>query len=251
MSDSPSSRNLGESFDQHFELVPALSPADREAVFRIRHEVYCRDLGWEPLREDGLETDAYDPHSVHLLLRHRDTGEPIGCTRLILADAADPGHLLPFEISCAEVIDRRLADPRTLPRETVGEVSRLAVMRNFRQRKGETQVPVGIAEEDFQSRGPQSRFPFIPVGLYLGAAAVALRLGRENVFVLTEPRLATHFARIGFNIEPIGGTIEHRGTRAPSMFKVSQFAPSLRSMIRPMYDLIEARVNAVYDAQAA
>ncbi|MBP8144310.1 PEP-CTERM/exosortase system-associated acyltransferase [Pseudorhodoferax sp.] len=245
-----SERNLGDSFQQYFEITPALSQDDREDVFRIRHEVYCRDLGWEPLRADGMETDAFDAQSVHCLLRHRGSGMLVGCTRLILADATQPQALLPFEESCAEVIDRRIADPAALPREQVAEVSRLAVMRDFRQRKGEQQSALAVGADDFEPRGPQSRFPFIPVSLYLCAAAIALRLGREYCFVLTEPRLAAHFSRIGFDIQTIGGVIEHRGERAPSLLRASKVVGEMRPLIRPFYEVVEASVNAAYARQA-
>ncbi len=238
-------RDLGESFSRYFELVPALDAVAREQVFRVRHEVYCHDLGWEPERPDGLETDAYDIQSVHCLLRHAVTGEPVGCTRLILADA-DPGHELPVEQSCRDTIDRALIDPRALPREQVGEVSRLAVVKAFRQRKGESESPGTVNEDDFMPRGALSRFPFIPVGLYMGAAAIAQRLGREYVLVLTEPRLAQHFSRIGFDIQRIGGPIEHRGQREPSLLRTSKVIDGLRPLIRPIWDRVEASVNAAY-----
>ncbi len=248
MSEQRNSRDLGEGFRQHFELLPALDEASRNEVYRIRHEVYCRDLGWEPLQPNGLEKDGFDDQSLHILLRHQATGEPVGCIRLILARDDAPAVLLPFEKSCADVLDRQYIDPAALPRGSMAEVSRLAVMRNFRQRKGESSSAASISDPDFQQRGPQTRFPFIPVGLYLGVAAIAKRLGREYVFVLTEPRLAEHFARIGFNIEKVGGVIEHRGERLPSMFRISQFVPSLRPMIRPLYDVIESSVNQAFDA---
>lgn len=243
-----SSRNLGESFNDYFELLPALDEDSRNEVYRIRHEVYCRDLGWEPLRDDGLERDAFDGQSVHCLLRHRGTGEPVGCTRLIMADEAHPEALLPVEASCAEVLDRSILDPSRLPRRSVAEVSRLAVMRNFRQRKGESQSAAALSDEDFQSRGQQARFPYIPVSLYFGAAAIARRLGREHVLVLTEPRLAAHFSRLGVHIQRIGSSIEHRGERVPSLFLTSQFAPGLRPLIRTLYDVIERDIDARFDA---
>lgn len=246
MSEPVSSPNLGERFEQYFELVPALDDASRDAVFRIRHEVYCRDLGWEPLREDGMERDTFDRHSIHLLLRTRDTHEPVGCTRLILVPADAPTLRLPFEVSCAGVLHRERVDPAKLPRHALGEVSRLAVMRDFRQRKGEELTSAALAENDFRPRGPQTRFPFIPVSLYLGIAAIAHHIGLDCVFVLTEPRLATHFSRIGLSIEAIGDSIEHRGTRVPSMFRASTFVPQLRPMIRPLYEVIEARVKTAF-----
>lgn len=238
--------DLGEGFRQLFELTPALDDESLDQVFRIRHDVYCRDLGWEAMRDDGRECDEFDRHSFHCLLRRRGTGEPVGCTRLILARPEDPGYPLPFEISCKDVLDRSIADPARMPRHTLGEVSRLAVLNTFRQRKGESSSPVSVTDEDFEARGPKSRFPFVPVSLYLGAAAIARRFGIEHVFVLTEPRLASHFVRIGFDIRAVGGSIEHRGTRIPSLLSSSKVVEGLRPMIRPLYAVIEGAVEEAF-----
>ena len=153
-------RDLGEGFRQLFELTPALDEASLDQVYRIRHEVYCRDLGWEPVREDGRETDEFDRHSFHCLLRRRGTGEPVGCTRLILARPEDPAYPLPFENSCRDVLDRSLADPARMPRHTLGEVSRLAVLNTFRQRKGESDTAVSVTGRRLRRRAgrePASR----------------------------------------------------------------------------------------------
>jgi N-acyl amino acid synthase of PEP-CTERM/exosortase system len=244
----PKRRDLGESFRRLFELTPALDAACRDQVFRIRHDVYCRDLGWEPVRADGRETDEFDRHSFHCLLRRRDTCEPVGCARLILARPENPDYPLPFEVSCKRVLDRSIADPARMPRHTLGEVSRLAVLNSFRQRKGESSAAVTLTDDDFGGNGPNPRFPFIPVSLYLGAAAIARRFGIENVFVLTEPRLANHFARIGFDIRSVGGAIEHRGTRVPSLLSSSKVVAGLRPTIRPLYVVIEAAVEETFRA---
>lgn len=245
-------RDLGATFRQMFELVPALDAATREEVYRIRHEVYCRDLGWEPVREDGRESDEFDAQSVHCLLRRRDSGASVGCTRLILTRTDNPASLLPFEQSCHDALDRQIVDPARLPRHSVGEVSRLAVLGSFRQRKGESSTAVSMTQDDFGAApGGATRFPFIPVGLYLGAAAIAKRFGVEHVFVLTEPRLAHHFVRIGFDIRTVGSPIEHRGTRIPSLISTSKVIAGLRPMIRPIYRVIEDAVEEAYAAQAA
>lgn len=236
-------RDLGETFRQLFELTPALDASTIDQVFRIRHEVYCRDLGWEPVRESGRESDEFDRHSLHCLLRRRETGESVGCTRLILARPEDPNFPLPFETSCRDVLNRSLIDPSLVPRHTLGEVSRLAVLARFRQRKGESQTAISLSSDDFADDGPRTRFPFIPVSLYLGAAAIARRFGIEHVFVLTEPRLASHFGRIGFDIHAVGGPIEHRGTRVPSLLSSSKVVAGLRPLIRPLYAVIEASVD--------
>lgn len=245
--ETPSS-NLGDKFQQWFELIPAFDEATLDQVFRLRHEVYCRDLGWEPLREDGRESDEFDRHSFHCLLRSRSSGEAVGCTRLIVARPEAPHHPLPFETSCAAVLDRSTIDPTRMPRHMLGEVSRLAVANTFRQRKGEATTSASLTDDDFSAPGPNSRFPFIPVSLYLGAAAMAVRLGVENVFVLTEPRLASHFVRIGFDIHAVGGPIEHRGLRVPSVLSSSKVVAGLRPMIKPLYAVVEASVERAFQA---
>lgn len=247
MTHTLSNKELAKNFRQLFEISPALDAASIEAVYRIRHEVYCRDLGWEPVREDGLEIDAYDEHSVHCLLRKRDTGESVGCTRVILPHPDNPYRPLPFELSCAKVLDRTIVDPATMERSSIAEVSRLAVL-NFRQRKGENITALSVSDGDFSRRDGVARFPFIPVSLYLSAIAIGQYLDIENLFVLTEPRLAKHFERIGFDIRPVGGSIEHRGTRIPSLLSSSNIVRGLRPTIKPLYEMIEESVREAFRA---
>ena len=241
--------DLGQRFLQAFELTPALDEASREQVFRIRHDVYCRDLGWEPIRDDGREVDEFDAHSLHCLLRTRGEAAPFGCTRLILARPDEPGHPLPFEDSCRGVLDRKLADPQEMPRLSLCEVSRLAVCKGFRRRKGEEAVAAPVGDDDFAPRDGEDRFPFIPISLYLGVVAIARHLDIEHLFVLTEPRLARHFARLGFPIRTIGGPIEHHGIRVPSLLSSSQLVQGLRPMMRPLYEVIERSVEAAFRAR--
>jgi N-acyl amino acid synthase of PEP-CTERM/exosortase system len=241
--------DLGETFLRLFSIAPALDVADIAEVLRIRHEVYCRDLKWELPRDDGQESDEYDRHSIHWLLRRRDTGESVGCARLIFRRPEDPYYPLPFEKSCADAIDRNIADPTSLRRDTFGEVSRLAVLSAFRQRKGEANVPIAIGSDDYEARSRIARFPFITVSLFFGAAVVARRFGIEHVFVLTEPRLSDHFKRIGFDIHAVGKPIEHHGTRIPSVLSSSKVLVSLRPRIRPLFDVIEPDFNDAFDTR--
>lgn len=242
-------RDLATGFAKLFELLPALDDATRDEVYRVRHEVYCHDLGWEPVRADGRESDEFDRHSLHCVLRRRDTGDPVGCVRLILVRPEDPSLPLPFESGCQASLDRSIIDPARLPRHTIGEVSRLAVVGAYRKREGESETALPLGEADFGgAKAAESRFPFIPVSLYLGAASMAHRLGVEHVFVLTEPRLASHFTRIGFDIRQVGGAIEHRGLRVPSVLSSSKVVTRLRPLIRPMYEVIDASIAGGFAA---
>lgn len=99
------------NFEQYFEIVPALSPALKEEAFRIRHQVYCEDLGFEPRRPNRRESDPYDAQSLHLLIRSVHAGDFVGCTRIVRAQSQDTQRAMPFEQICADAIDRAIVDP--------------------------------------------------------------------------------------------------------------------------------------------
>ncbi|MFJ5528480.1 GNAT family N-acetyltransferase [Streptomyces sp. NPDC093261] len=66
-----------------FEVRLAGDPADREACFAVRKEVFVREQG---VPED-IEYDAYDAEAVHVLAIRQD-GVPLGTGRLLYGEAA-------------------------------------------------------------------------------------------------------------------------------------------------------------------
>lgn len=240
--------NLGRGFKGYFRIDAALTEPLLDEVLRIRHEVYCEDLGFEPVRPDRRESDEYDQQSIHCLLRTSGSPfHPVGCVRLVQPHPTDLAAPLPFERACAEALDRSIIDPAKLPRDRIGEVSRLAVRRTYRRRKGEEHSTINnIDDRDFGTKD-QPRFPYIPVSLYMGAIAIAARHGVDTLFVLTEPRLASHFAKLGVKITRIGGPIEHRGTRIPSMIDVREVIDNMRLLMRPLWREVAAEINKSYD----
>jgi len=132
----------------------------------------------------------------------------------------------------------------------MAEVSRLAVVSAFRRRKGENREPGSIHTGDFGTQ-EQPRFPYIPVGLYLGMLAQAQRHGAENLFMLTEPRLVRHLALLGVRCRRVGDAVEHRGRRVPSMLSVQRTIRGFGPLVRPLYEAIEAEIAAGYRATGA
>lgn len=236
--------NLAENFNRFFSVAPALSDADKDGVFFIRHDVYARELGFEPVRPDQRETDSYDATAVHCLMRTAEVSPRlVGCARVVLTDPNAPESPLPFEKACRDSLYRDQIDPSKLPRDRVAEVSRLAVLSDFRRRRGEGHKEVAIDVSDFGD-AQQPRFPYIPVGLYMAAVLIAQRHDIDYLFTLTEPRLAEHFAKLGVKIVPIGAPIEHRGQRVPSLIHARTVEAGLRLMIRPLWKAIEAQMEA-------
>lgn len=240
---SQKDNHLGTSFRQYFRIVPALTEELRREAYRVRHSVYCEDLQFEFSRPDGFETDEYDAHSLHLLIHSISNDTFIGCTRIVLLPPDSNDKRLPFEKTCAQTLDRSIIDPSRLPADKIGEVSRLAVTSTFRRRKGEKNHPVNISEEDF-STGPMTRFPYIPLGLYIGTVELARIHNIKVLFMLTEERLASHFSRLGARLEPIGAPIEHRGLRFPSMVETSSIISNMHPIFRPLYQTIAEDIKA-------
>jgi len=234
---SPKTAHLGTSFKQYFEIVPALTEELKHEAYRVRHSVYCDDLQFELSRPDNFEMDEYDIHALHLLIRDIRNSVFIGCARIIRPPLDNADKPLPFEKTCVNTLDRSIVDPLKLPRDKIAEVSRLAVVASFRRRKGEINNPINVSEEDFNN-GPIPRFPYIPLGLYIGTVELARVHNIEILFMLTEERLASHFSRLGARLQLIGPPVEHRGVRFPSMISISDVISNMRPIFHPLYQII-------------
>ncbi|MCF6239396.1 MAG: PEP-CTERM/exosortase system-associated acyltransferase, partial [Candidatus Marinimicrobia bacterium] len=207
------------------------------------HEVYCKELGWEAEDKDGLEKDSYDSHSLHCLLKSVKTGKFIGCIRVILPSHAEQEPMLPFQKVCAIGLNTGHPDPVELANDTTAEVSRLAIIAEYRRRKNEQGCPVAINDSDY-AFDERRKFPYIPVGLYLGMLQMAFIQGIHNLYFLTEPHLARHFSRLGGRLEPVGEGIDHRGLRIPYRMNVCEVLKGLHLLVRPLKKAIEQEVTA-------
>ena len=66
---------------QAFAVEVADTPAMLEAAFRLRHQVYCRERGYEQ-GQGRREADHYDPHARHAVLTQHSTGRVVGTVRV-------------------------------------------------------------------------------------------------------------------------------------------------------------------------
>jgi N-acyl amino acid synthase of PEP-CTERM/exosortase system len=247
----PSTEAALDSLQPRFRVVPAFSDVLEDEVFRIRHQVFCEELTLFPRRPDRRETDEFDERAVQLLLKHTLSDEFIGCVRVVKGRSNDPSALLPFESVCRDRIDKTLLDLDKLPRNLVGEVSRLGVIGKFRRRKGEDKSPVPLGAEagmgDVDPAANRRQFPHILVALYLGAYAIAQREGIEYLFTFTELRLFNHLIKLGLPIRVIGPSIEHKGLRVPAVLNVSSIASGLNPSIQAIYAPIVRDINSAVE----
>lgn len=233
---------MREAYRRFFKVVPAMSDELRAESFRIRHEVYCRELGFEPLRADGVEVDAYDARSLHCLVQSAASGAYVGCARLICADPADPEAPFPFEVSCQHTLDHALISPILANRTRTAEVSRLAVIGAYRRRRGERDTPFSLSENDFGTT-ERPRHPYLALAVYLGLLALARHFDIATLFMLTEARLVKNLTRLGVRIDTIGGEVQHRGTRFPSMMSVEPTISEMNVLVRALFDIVAGEVR--------
>jgi N-acyl-L-homoserine lactone synthetase len=164
-----------------FDVVVADTAGLRNATFALRHDVYSREFGFEPVRADGLEWDSYDGRAHHYLLAHVPTGAIAGCVRVV------PGPGLPYESLFAGVATELAIAPRC-------EISRLTVAREFRRRAG--------------------HWPSAMLHAALVALAAVVENGLGDAVCVMEPRLAAQLNTCGIRLSRVSGLVEHRGERA-------------------------------------
>lgn len=99
------------------------SPEQLLEAQRLRFRVYCEERGFEP-GTGGLEQDAFDPTSRHVLVRNRATGAVLGTVRIVLSNPATGLSGFPMRQTCEPWV----ISP--LPIASTGEISRFALTRD-------------------------------------------------------------------------------------------------------------------------
>ncbi|GLX83868.1 hypothetical protein tloyanaT_01200 [Thalassotalea loyana] len=231
-------QNIASHFTQFLQPVFANSSELRDEVFKIRHNVYCEELGFEPIRHDGMETDEFDKQALFAMIKHKPSDNFASCVRIVRT--LNEGDLLPIEKYCAAAIENPKLDPRNFNRNEICEISRLAVRNEFRRRRTDQfkGSATGVISEHNYSEKELRCFPFIAIGLYMVAASMAIDSGIKHVYVMMEPRLARSMKFVGIKFEALGTPVEYHGTRGPYYINPDIFLSNLTPGFRALYDAI-------------
>lgn len=240
------SNRIAEEFRRYFTVVPARTEELRRETYRIRYKVYADELGWEDRTRfpEGLETDGYDANSIACLLQHRESAQLAGCVRLIMG-GADTTAPFPFEQamrSAGQVPDLAALGPAW--RGHSGEISRVAVVSEFRRRRSERDQPAPSPEDEDPVNPERRVFPHIAMGLYLGAAAMGLERGLGRVFAIMEPKLTRRLRIYGIEFDPVGEPLEHHGLRIPYCLERKNFERNMAPPIRALLEQILKDLSA-------
>ncbi|HKX54160.1 MAG TPA: PEP-CTERM/exosortase system-associated acyltransferase, partial [Nitrosospira sp.] len=217
------------AFNEYFEVIDANSPELLQDVFRLRYQVLCieqRLPGFETSRyPDGCESDSYDAHSSHMLLRHRPSGDFVGTARLILPDPLTPEKPFPME-------QHTQLDPffniNRLPRQHAAEVSRLLIARRFRQRKSDNGgLKNEIVVEDSTTKKTR-RFPHPILALVVGLIRMSTAHHITHWLSIMDPALNRLLSLYGLQHDPVGPLTEYHGARRPYHYDLSIMLDKMR-----------------------
>ncbi|MFT7374093.1 MAG: N-acyl amino acid synthase of PEP-CTERM/exosortase system [Oleiphilaceae bacterium] len=236
---------LIQGFNQYFTIKRAESQAMLDDIYRIRYGVYCQEFGYEPPNKQGLEQDQFDRYSSHCLLTHKSSGINVGCIRVISLSEENQSIELPFITHCGDSFYPAQLSPETLSVNQICELSRVAVVPQFRRRAGENNTKDGLAKID-DDLNQTSRFPFITPSLYLAAGALFLASNKQQVFVATEPRLIKSLAKLGIRFRQVSELTNYHGQRAVYTFTRQSILGDIQAMpktVNKFFHFIESQVT--------
>lgn len=228
-----------DHFDKYFEMLPAISDDLKKEVYKLRYQVYCIEnefLNSEHYPDD-LEFDDFDQCSIHYLIRHRQSGDYVATTRLILPDIHNPEKLFPLELHCK--IDN-VAVIQSINRRHLGEVSRFCVSKAFKKRKNEAHTLTGIGSDwqDSFTLDERRAFPHITLALM----ACAIKASHENniyyFYGSMEPPWVRFLSAMGINFIKIGPLVDYHGDRWPAVIKVTDMLDGVAEKNLDIWNLL-------------
>lgn len=238
-------KTLAQHFHDYFSIGIADTTDLKKAVFKLRYDVYCTELGYEKNCPIDSEKDNFDEYSSYVLIKHRASGHYAGCVRLVTPPRHNPKALLPCEAHCSQSFDpQKVSFLREGEIIKVGEVSRLAVASRFRLRKSDAKSPEGInLEQQSQEIDDELRcFPLIAVALYFAATSIAIYQNLKYAVVMMEPALARLLNRSGINFTQLSETTDYHGQRA-LFYTDGAFINTLKPELKELYQSVDQQLG--------
>lgn len=198
------------------------TPALLEASFRLRYQVYCLERHFLPAQyyPDGIETDVFDQHAVHLGVL--DAADCLVATARLVPRTLDG---LPMFGHCSVLVgDPVLANPHA----PIVEVSRLAVSRQYNRRKGDEHYALegGGTTRTGERRREGGE---IVMTLYRALYQASKRHGFTHWLAATERSLQRLVTRYRFPFRQVGPEVDYFGLVAPYLMDLAEFDAEILS----------------------
>jgi N-acyl amino acid synthase of PEP-CTERM/exosortase system len=231
---------LSNLYTHQFDVIRADTPALLERVYEIRYQVYCVENAFEDPAQNlgGREIDGDDDRAAHVLLIHRKSGEAAGTARVIFPDSS---HRRPLPID--RILDAEGQHLFShLPVQSTGEVSRFAVAKAFRRRRGEERY-ADIGSTAPTAEAEQRVMPFITFGLLRGVVGICLQSELTHITAVMEPPLIRLLKRFGLGFQPVGGLVEYHGVRQPCAARLLDLIDHVRDESSTLWSYTKDEVS--------
>jgi len=196
------------------ELVVHLADTSAlvEQAYRLRHQVYCLERGYEP-SANGLETDDYDRHARHVVLCLRGCGTVIGTVRMILPQPHRPTCSFPMQAVCGpETLD-------AVPFADAAEVSRFAVSK---ERRSLSPAATSLSR----------------LALVKGLVQLSHQAGVTHWCAVMERTLLRLLRSSGIHFKAVGPLVEYHGLRQPAFCELAGMLDRMRAEQPEIWDFV-------------
>ena len=232
-----------DAYFRVFEIIEADTDALRDRVFRLRTET--REGAQTP-RSDGaakIESDAFDPHSVHHLLIHRETGESAGSVRVVLPLDHHPKNSFPLQSASDHPLLQMPDRVRALC-----EISQMCIAQRFRRRQSDGRFLPGYSDQDHVEIPMMGKLvrvrrliPYAPLGLFRAAFETALRHKIPDCLMMIEPDQIRSLERAGMAWRVLGPRLHHEGVWQPMIFNIKNTLDVMRKRNAPCWEIVSNR----------
>lgn len=208
-------QDLIQSIRRDFVVEQVTTTQTLQEALRVRYDVLRRERGY-PVGQDGIETDLFDDHARHVVLRHRVSADVVGTVRVVHLVRDNPWTSLPIQHICSPALLRHL------PRHSTGEVSRFALCR--------TRAP----------SEPRSGL-LLRLALMQGVLRASRDLGLTHWCAVMEPSLLRLLRTASVNFEPVGPLVECYGERQPAFAHIDTLLINGREERPAIWDYVTDR----------
>jgi N-acyl amino acid synthase of PEP-CTERM/exosortase system len=234
--------DLYNTFHNHFDVVSADTIGLMETAFRIRYQVYCVEKAFEDTTAfpDQMETDEYDMHSAHSLVRCKASGQYTGMVRLVLPDPVDMNKPLPMEKFCQSGMKTSGIDLSSIPRDALAEVSRFSVSKELkRQCSSQSVISVVGAEDKQKDKSTEAQMlPHITLGLFAGIVRMSAQNNITHWLSVMEPTFLRFLSRYGIYFQKTGPVVDYHGKRQPAVASIDSVLSGIYTHRKDAWEII-------------
>jgi len=238
--------DLCEIFNTYFDVVTGTDSSVLDEALRLRYQVYCVEHDFEDSShfKDGKESDDYDCRSVHGIVSHRSSGLTAATVRLVLSDRKDSDAPFPIEKNCCDSLKYAPSLFKHVPRQSIAEISRFAVSKNFKRRLGEAESVAGIGPniDEYVKQYPCGKrmIPHLILGLFAAIVKMSAEQNITHWYAVMDVSLLRLLTRYGINFIPIGDQVDYHGQRQPCFGRIDDVLAGIWNKRFDIWQLITA-----------